>query len=258
MDAEQFRQREQQLADMVGSEALEAIDELVFAEPAVLTSVSLVAQARLRDSSEMPDLVAANRDIIDSTRVKFLQEKGLIKDLDKLEQASEDHRGQVLGEITESFSGDEEQEEVLRKFGLLDEDGHLGQDSIESPLFSRKTQLAFHTYMSAVKSHLEMVTYMQSTGDKTANDDAGIADQIRTRAHDRVAEWVAQDLGVDFEVARSLVAKMREHKLPQSGEAQPYATASMRIGKKYAEKYAGHTAWLVEDKTKPLFVDDKE
>lgn len=101
---------------------------------------------------------------------------------------------------------------------------------------------------------MHMVDYMRAMGESSTNADAQAANDIRVRAHDAVSREVVTDLGIPFEVARSLVAKMRDGVIPQSSENHTYTQA----GKRLAEKYANHTAWMVEDKTKGIFRQDQQ
>jgi hypothetical protein len=253
MEKSVFDEREHLMAQQVGPEMLEAIDEQIDENPEVMESIAKLRAAEAHGKyDEVTNLRAHNLDLIDRLRVQLLRASGAIVNLDNLEDESEARRKGFLERINESLTGEESSEELLQKFQLLDKGNHLTAQSIESPLFRKRTSMAFKSYISTVKSHMDMVDYMRAMGESSTNADAKAANDIRVRAHDAVSREIATDLGISFEAARSLVAKMRDGVIPEASEKHTYTQA----GKRLAEKYANHTAWMVEDKTKTIFRKD--
>lgn len=254
MEQADFQEREEHLRLQIGEEVLDAIDDQVYADPFIKDSIFQIRNAEAAGRpEEAAELVAKNRDLVEQVRIKLLRASGVIVNLEEMEDESEKQRKAFLKEVSDNLSGEETEDELLQKFQLLDEAGKLTPNSINSPLFRKRTSMAFKAYISSVKSHMDMVDYMQVTGDRTTDADAKAADSIRTKAHDTVSREVAEDLGIEFEAARSLVAKMRDDTIPKASEKDTYATSSMRVGQKLSENYKGRTAWLLEDKTKIIF-----
>ena len=258
MEKDRFENHEQQLLQQVGERVLASIDMQVIAQPEVAEGIRELREAQSRHSHDVPELVSHNRDLFEAARIRLLQEQGFEVSVKDAEEESEMRRQKELADIHSTLKGKETEVELLQKFHLLNKDGQLTPESINSPLFRKRTSMAFTSYLSAVKSHMDMVDYMQVSGYGGDGADAMAADQVRSRAHDRVAQEVAEDLNIEFDKARRLVAKMRDEIIPRGSENQTYADASLRIGQALSARYANRASLMMKDKTKAIFTDPED
>lgn len=257
MDRKEFTHRTSVLRHEVGDEVFEQIQEEAREDLRVREAAERIRELRLaKKMSEAEALVAANRDLIDSVRREKLAARGLIVDLQELEEANEARRQERVREIHADLNGGETDEELLRIFQLTDEDGHLGRHSLESPLFKERTKMAFEAYVAAVGSFSAFVNYNQMFGVPSKN--VGRADRLRGEAHNEVSREVAEDLDLDFGAARKMVAKMRDGVLPQSSESDTYSRSVLRVGERLAKRYGDDIAEAVEEQLKPVIKPEEQ
>jgi hypothetical protein len=256
MDSREFNLRTETVRREVGPDVFKVIQEETRQDPRIAEMAQRIRELRLVNKIAADELIERNRDLIDSVRAEVLGRHGIHLDLEELEEKIEAKRQERLKGIHGSLTGDESDAEILYAFGLTDEEGQLSEKSVESTLFKERTRLAFEAYLSTVKSFEALVDYNQMFGVPTKN--IGRADEIRSAAHDEVAKQVGDDLGLDFDMARNLVAKIRDDKMPGSGEQEVYSRSAIRLGKRLSKRYYDDLAEAVEDEAKPIFEDKSE
>jgi hypothetical protein len=254
MDSQEFLRRTELVRARLGDEDLfREIEQEVRQDERVQAMADNIKQLRLAHgvASAEQELVSINRDLIDEVRVEILAQHGIQMDIEKLQEEAEARRIERIKNIHDQLRGDESDSELLRAFRLTDEDGQFNDKTAESPLFKPRTQMAFDSYRSAVGTFQVLVDYNQAFGVPSKN--VGRADALRREAHDEVAREVAEDLGLDFDVARRLVEKIRDGVMPGSGEQSTYAKAGLRAGRRLEKLYGNDVAGAVEDKLSPIF-----
>jgi hypothetical protein len=257
MDRQEFERRTQIIRDEVEPEVFAQVQEEVQMDERVQAMAHRIKDLRLsKKSLEADQLIDQNRDLIDQVRNEVLEQQGFNINLEKLEEEAEARRQDKIKEIHSSLTGEESEDDILKTFGLVDEEGHLGEHSVDSPLFKERTRLAFAAYTSSVTAFKALVDYNNLMGVPTKN--TGKANLLRRDAHDRVSNEVAEDLGLDFKTSRKLVAKIRDSKIPGSGEKEVYSRSSLRLGRRLAERYNGDLAEIMEDETRPIFKTEED
>lgn len=126
-----------------------------------------------------------------------------------------------LGVILANLTGNESDDVLLAKFGLVTSSGNMTPESMQSPLFKIETQKAFTTYLHYAQLYDRLEQAEELAGRALKN--TAEASIVRTEMHDRVARLVADDLGLSFNPARRLVAKAREAVVPGLHEKTSYA-----------------------------------
>jgi len=144
---------------------------------------------------------------------------------------SEEIRKARLSAVVDGLTGTETDEEILKKFEIMNDKNEV---QLDSPLFHTVTRRAFEMYMKTVAGFDGLSYVERQTGTRVKG--IGKADQDRSIMHDLTAELVSKDLGMDFDVSRRLVAKVREAKVPGSDEQQLYGISARRA-MKTAEQY---------------------
>jgi hypothetical protein len=163
---------------------------------------------------------------------------GLVEERKPDEERAEEERLARLGEIQQSLTGEETDDELLARFGVTDGRGNMTPVSMQSPLFRRDTGKAFKQYMDAVVQYLAMERAEEMAGTRVRGTLE--ASDLRGQAHDAVSQMVAEDLGLPFADARRFVAKARDGIIPGSGERNNYA--NLVRGRKLAEEFGGDVA----------------
>jgi hypothetical protein len=221
------------LVDESDSEPVAAdadVEAMALDDPKVLELAELVQKARAEGRKDDADALVAQNKLVYAGVLKELQQRqGTYKSPEDLES----DRLDALAIIRSSLSGDETDEEVLRTYGLLDEKKVV---NIESPLFRAETKQAFNQYMRLV-TRFRAAADAEEYGAKIK--DAPKVDRDRVEIHDDTATLVAEDLGIGFDSARSLVEKMRDLREPGSDEKSRY-TMAIREMAHHLEDTGGH------------------
>lgn len=252
MDNQEFRRRTEivqgQFDDL---EAFRAFDQEVRSDERVQEMAARIKELRVaRRAEEEKELVSRNLDLVDEIRHEKLAERGIQLDIGKVEEENERQRQEKVQAIHDQLTGEESDTELLRMFSLTDENNEFSDESMKSPLFKERTKMAFEAYRATVTTFQALVDYNQMTGVPSKN--VGRADQIRGEAHNAVAREVAEDLDLEFDVARRLVAKIRDGIEPGSGEKDAYARSIRRVGRRLEKHYGADIAVAVEDQAKSI------
>ncbi|MGH7237026.1 MAG: hypothetical protein ACREGF_00635 [Candidatus Saccharimonadales bacterium] len=158
-------------------------------------------------------------------------------------------RLQALGKVLMSLTGEESEDDLLQKYGLVDDEGVMNPDSISSPLFHQETKRAFASYLRYVEQFDALQEAEMASGARLRGIDK--ANNLRSEAHDAVAKLVMQDIGLPFDAARRFVAKMREARVPGSQEKMSYG-AILRVGGKLSERCGHDAAAFTEEALRDL------
>jgi hypothetical protein len=252
MDQREFTRRTQLVREQLGNDELfKEVNAEIQHDERVIAMGAKIQELRVAGKViEENEYVSSNRDLIDGVRTEKLQERGIDIDIDKMQEESEERRSERVEKIHESLTGEETDSELLKLFLLTDDEGKLGETSIESPLFRERTRQAFNAYATSVRAFKALADYNKMYGVPTKN--VGKADALRKEAHDAVSREVGKDLGLEFETARRLVAKIRDGVLPDTGEEATYSKSIARLGKGYAKRYGNDVADAVHEQLKPL------
>jgi hypothetical protein len=252
MDPREFSRRTDLIKEQLGNDQLfKEVNEEVKDDERVREMGAKIQELRIAGHvAEEQEAVSSNRDLIDLVRSEKLGERGFHIDIDDMEEQAESRRREKIEKIHDSLTGEESDSELLRLFELTDEEGKLGEHSVRSPLFRERTRMAFDAYKASVDAFEKLVDYNRMFGIPSKN--VPRADRLRGEAHNAIAQEVAQDLDLEFDVARRLVAKIRDGVLPGSGEQDAYSKSISRVGRRFAKHYGNDIADAVEDKLKPL------
>ncbi len=222
----------------------EELEEKAFEDPRVLENIAMIRSMRDEGrTKEADELVVAQKELVKQVLDELRARNGEETREEKAHRL-EKERQEKLGVIKASLRGDETDTEILKAYELTDEQGQLTRSSISSPLFHDRTRAAFGNYLSLVAQYDAAAEAARQYSFHLKN--FGRADRSRTEAHDLVADEVGKDLGLEFPVARRLVAKMREEIIPGSGESTSYATAVR--GSKIIERYGNDLGAMVDER----------
>jgi hypothetical protein len=164
------------------------------------------------------------------------------EDPEQHDRQLETERLRKLGAILSTLNFEENDDELLAKFGIIDSNGNMTSETMNSPLFKEDTRVAFNTYLHYVKQFEAFQEAEQIEGHAVRNIEQ--ADKLRVEAHDAVAQLVARDLNLPYELARRFVAKSRDEIIPGANEKSRYAT--LLRGQKLAEQF-GHDALAITE-----------
>lgn len=256
MDQQEFAHRTQLIKEQLGDEELfRTVEREARQDERVRNMAAHIKQLRVaKRVTEASSLVESNRDLIDEVRREILVQHGVKLDIQELEEEQEKKRLKELQKINDGLKGDETEDELLRAFHLTDEEGHFNDETFSSPLFRERTRLAFEAYIKAVSSFKALVDYNQMFGVRTKN--VGKADALRRDAHNAVSREVSHDLGLDMGVSRNLVAKIRDAKMPRSGEKDTYARSIIRVGRRLSERYGDDIAEVMHEQLGSLLDEE--
>jgi hypothetical protein len=207
------------------------LEALSMDDPRVIALGDQIQAARAAGHmKEANRLVAQNKIVRAEVLLELQKSHGVYKTPEQLET----DRQQTLATIREGLTGDETEAETLQAFGLVDGAGVVKMDS---PLFRAETKEAFRQYM-------KLVTQFRAAAEAEEFNGIRIKDMPRIEAdrhviHDDTSTLVADDLGMDFDMARELVVKMRDMIAPGSGEVSVYSTA-VRGAMRQLERTDGH------------------
>ena len=179
----------------------------------------------------------------------ILKKLGITSEEDEIVlRRREAQRLHALAEVSATVYSRDSEDIVLAKYGLLDNEGRMTRESIDSPLFREDTKRSFRTYTSYA---------IQFDAMEQAEEFAGVplkntvqASNLRKDAHDAVAHLVVRDLGLSFDIARRFVAKMREQLVPGSHEKTSYAT--LLKGEKIATQFGNDALAFTQDRLKSI------
>lgn len=235
----------------------EALDDLIDQHPEVQESVLRLKEARNASvnakTTEM-ELMEEIRNKRQAVAGSIMERLGIqIESAEDKEKREESERLEKLRNIKKTLTGKEDDDELLSKFELTDENGKMSDKSIYSPLFKPDTRLAFKTYLRFASNYDAMEKAQISTGAPIKN--AQKASMVRREAHDTVAKQIMQDLGLSFDESRRIVSKMRESVIPNSGEKMTYS--QLLRGAKIAERYREDAAMFAEEELGPLLHPNK-
>jgi len=221
------------------------LDQLIDQHPQVKAAMApLIGQrktgtyTREQEQEYRNNIVNTRQEVGSQIKAKF----GIIEENPETrERRLEAERLRALGNILVTVTHDEDGDDnkLLTKYGLVDEEGKMTEASMSSPLFKADTRSAFSQYMRYAVQYdaLEAAEAIEHHPIKNI----GPADIMRKKAHNAVAKFVQRDLGLglSFDEARRFVQKAREAIVPNSGETTSYA--KLLRGQKLAEKF-GHDA----------------
>lgn len=186
------------------------------------------------EKSAVEEIRRERKNISDQIKRKL----GIVEvDPEQRDRQLETERIRKLGTILSSISFEEGDDELLAKFGIIDSNGNMTSETMNSPLFKRDTRMAFNTYLQYVKQFEAFQEAEKIEGHAMRNIEQ--ADRLRVEAHDAVAHLVSRDLNLPYELARRFVAKSRDEIIPGANEKSRYAT--LLRGQKLAEQF-GHDA----------------
>lgn len=169
---------------------------------------------------------------------QIMEKLGIAEEDDEVKaRRQETERLQSLGRVLTSLTHEETDDELMAKYHLVDENGGMTAESMNSPLFTAETRRAFERYMKFAAQFDAMEQAEAFNGSALKNTKA--ASNLRGEAHNYVATLVEADLGLPFDAARRFVAKAREARVPGLHEKINYA--SLLRGEKLADKF-GHDA----------------
>jgi hypothetical protein len=248
MDQKEFNHRSEMIREQLGNdELLREVNQEVFSDERVAAMAENIRGLRVAGKTAVEqEEVSRQRDLIDAVRIEKLTEHGFEIDLDKLQENAEERRLERVKEIHAGLTGEETDTDLLNAFHLTNEDGHLGEESLKSPLFRERTRMAFDAYRTSVANFQALVDYNKLTGTPSVN--VGRADLLRGEVHNAVAREVAKDLDIDdLEVAKKLVAKIRDGIMPGSSESDTYARSVLRVGRRLEKRYGNDIAAAVEE-----------
>jgi hypothetical protein len=253
MDKQEFEVRTTLIKQQLGNDELfQDIEREARQDERVRNMAERIKGLRVANrAAEADELVSTNRDLIDDARREAMIERGLQGDINEMEQKLEERRLLQLEKIHEGLTGEESDSELLKAFHLTDEEGRFSDDTFHSPLFRERTKMAFEAYRTAVTSFEALVDYNRLYGVPSKN--VGPADSLRGEAHNEVARQVAEDLGLEFKTARSLVAKIRDGVIPRSSEEETYKRSIFRIGKRLSRRFGEDIAEAVKADLQPIF-----
>lgn len=233
--------------DSVESAELAGLDEDAYLEQLYNRNEFRERQARIviaraaGDKSEERRLVGEQSNFVQSRVDAHKAVRGEVVGASESVTVKEDIRLARLAEVLKGLNGQETDEEVLKKFEILNDKGEI---HLDSPLFHTVTRRAFEMYMKTVDEFTGLSYVEQSTGTRVRG--IGKANQDRTIMHDLTAELVSTDLGMKFADARSLVAKARESRIPGSSEQNLYGVSARRA-MKTAESYGYDVGTWADD-----------
>jgi hypothetical protein len=248
MDQKEFNHRSEMIRQQLGNdELLSEVNQEVFSDERVTAMAENIRGLRVAGRAQAEEEeVSRQRDLIDAVRIERLTAHGFQIDLEKLQEEAETLRLERVKEIHAGLRGDEKDTDLLSAFHLTDENGHLGEHSLKSPLFRERTRMAFDAYRTSVANFQALVDYNKMTGTPSVN--VGRADLLRGEVHKAVAREVGKDLDIDdLEVAKKLVAKIRDGIMPGSGESDTYARSVLRVGRRLEKRYGNDIAAAVEE-----------
>lgn len=221
------------------------LEEYLDHDPKVAEITSQIMEARSAGNQVMANaLVEQNR----AERAR-LRDELVGESQQQLEAEIEQARRAEVEQIAARLTGEETDDELLRAYKLTDHEGKISAFSINAPVFRTTTQRAFQEYLRFVDLFNGFAGAEAMTGTRVKG--IGEADKKRTEAHNVVAHSVAEDLGMEFDVSRRLVAKMRDGVFPGSSETAAYSMA-LRRGVKLSEKYGGDAAAFAEDELRRI------
>ena len=154
----------------------------------------------------------------------------------------------ALAKIVATITHEETDDELLVKFGLIDENGKMTRESMNSPLFREDTKRNFNTYMQYAKQYDALEHAEAEQGIHLKN--TAQASNLRTEAHDVVAKLVTRDLGLPFEIARRFVAKSRDAIVPGLHEKYNYAEF-LRV-QKLGERFSNDALAFTEESLRSI------
>jgi hypothetical protein len=259
MDNQEFKLRTELVRSELGNDELfQQIDTEARQDERVRAMIANIKDLRSKPHAQEAEarLVGVNLDLIDLARRELLVQHGVKIDIDEVGAKIEEQRVKKLSEIHESLSGKETDDELLNKLHLVDDQGRFGDDTLNSPLFRERTKMAFEVYRSAVNSFQVFVDYNQMHG--VAAKNVGKADAMRRDAHNEVASMISDDLGLDFDTARRLAAKIRDSVMPESSETNTYARSIMRIGRRLTKRYGDDLEAVMSEELKPVLEQPSE
>ena len=191
-----------------------SVEEKALDDPRILEMAEKIQAARAEGKTKLAaELVAQNRALY----ARVLTELSGGRETEPSPEEKELVRREELKIIRENLPAEPTNENLMEAYHLRDSEGRL---SIDSPLFQA---------LSGVE---------QYTG--IAIKDMPRADSERTEAHDLTAKMVASDLGLPFDEARGLVAKIRDERF--SGPSETSYKAATHRAVKDVERTGGHVS----------------
>lgn len=173
-----------------------------------------VIRSRIAAGSDRKQAAERNRDLFNRVKQIIIDHAGVEGFvIDEIEHA----RAQIEKIIAEDKKQNGDTSNALTALGILTKDSE-GNEVFTYPrrLFPDSTQDKWHTYLSAVKSHIAASDNLKIGGSQSA---VVSTDHSRRIAHDSVSRDIQRLLGFEdtedgFAEARSLAAKMRENRFP--------------------------------------------
>jgi hypothetical protein len=198
------------------------------------------------------------RELVDAIRAKRGEIGRQIKErLGVIEESPEDKERRLeierlrrLGTILTTLKHKEPDDELLAKFGLIDNNGNMTEGSMDSPLFRSDTRRAFNQYLDYAREYDRLERAEKEAGLRLINTVE--AEVLRFDAHNAVARLVARDFGLPYDSARRFVAKAREAVTPGLHEKTDYAT--LLRGQSLADKFGRDALALTKESLKS-FID---
>ena len=209
-----------------------SVEEKALDDPRILEMAEKIQAARAEGKTKLAaELVAQNRALY----ARVLTELSGGRETEPSPEEKELVRREELKIIRENLPAEPTNENLMEAYHLRDSEGRL---SIDSPLFHDSTKKAFDRYLKLVSRFEALSGVEQYTG--IAIKDMPRADSERTEAHDLTAKMVASDLGLPFDEARGLVAKIRDERF--SGPSETSYKAATHRAVKDVERTGGHVS----------------
>lgn len=217
--------------EQVGS-FCEALDEAVFsvAKRVYLEQITRnIARVRSSDPNEQRIAADEQQQLLTSVKIQLVSNLGLEGYTDDIDLAE---CREKVRKITSECGEDSNPENMLKALELLEIDSDTGEASFVFPekIMTRVAVQKWQTYTDAVNHHVLMSNQM-GQGTVTQSDIVS-ADRDRRTAHNGVAQEVMKVFCMtdgltkwDFEETRNMIAKMREHRLPNKDTGEAARTA---------------------------------